>query len=534
MNEIDIRRLDFGLLLVFIELYRLRRGTEAARRLGLTQSAVSHALARLREIFEDELFLRRTAGLEPTARAVALEPRIRALVEAAGQLIGAEREFDPAASKGLLRIGGSDYGCAVLGPPLAAHLGAVTPGMTLTLRPFTRQAACEALASGEIDLAIGYFWRSTAGITVEPLFEENYAILVRKGHALSRGPLTPQIFAETNHVLVSHEGDAIGIVDRALEPFGLTRRVVATVPFFFAAMAIVRSTDLIATVPQRIADAHARSFDLAVLAPPVPIRPFKIALAWHERTKGSAAHAWAVGENPRASISRAAGHCSRAAAVGTPVPADAVLVRSAQRLADPLQHVRDRILGHVAGEVELRSHIGAERPGETVKRRPDEQGIAVDRSGNGIITLAAAQGLSQKVERMMRALHHLGVQRRVGHGGFEHQPVLERMLARIGEVGDPHGAHVRYRIVARGPGVEMRREVDVRPADDLGQQVVPGRIVAVRRPVRHAEPSGNLAQAEPLQTRLGNDRPRFGHTAVAQRDASPLSLTLHWSAPCLP
>jgi DNA-binding transcriptional LysR family regulator len=296
MAKIDIRRLDFSLLLVFLELYRHRRGTEAARKLGLTQSTISHALARLRQIFGDELFLRRSNGLEPTARAVALEPRIRAVVEAAGQLLVAEGDFDPAASEALLRIGGSDYGCAVLGPPLAARLRQVAPGITMTLRPFTRQAAYEALASGELDLAIGYFWRSMPGIEIEPLYEETYSVLVRDGHVLTRGRLRPRVFADASHVLVSHEGDALGIVDRALEPFGLTRRVVATVPYFFAAMAIVRSTDLITTVPNRIANAHATDFGLAALPPPVPIRPFQVALAWHERSKGSAARVWASNE----------------------------------------------------------------------------------------------------------------------------------------------------------------------------------------------------------------------------------------------
>jgi DNA-binding transcriptional LysR family regulator len=295
MDTVDIRKLDFGLLQVFVELVRRRKATEVAAHLGITQSTVSHALGRLRELFADDLFMRRPNGLEPTARALQLEPAVRALIEDAGKLLGPSEPFDPAAASGAVRIGASDYNCSLFVPDLVARIRALAPGLVVSVRPLVRREAAEALASGDLDLAIGFFWGRLPGLVVETLFEETYAVVMRRGHpALGEGRLTLAAYTQAEHALVSYDGDVRGIVDETLASMGKSRRVTATVPFFFSALAIVARTDLLVTVPRRLAKAYAKRFGLTVTEPPLRIRPFQIGQAWHQRSTGSEMRSWVV------------------------------------------------------------------------------------------------------------------------------------------------------------------------------------------------------------------------------------------------
>ncbi|MEJ1935133.1 LysR substrate-binding domain-containing protein [Nostoc sp. NIES-2111] len=297
MDKIDIRKLDFALLQVFVELVRRRKATDVAAHLGVTQSTVSHALSRLRELFGDELFIRRPNGLEPTARALDLEPSARALLEAGGRLLGPAGSFDPAAASGTVRLGASDYNCSLFVPDLVARVRELAPGLVLSVRPLVRREAAEALASGELDLAIGFFWGRMPGLVVETLFDETYAVVARHGHpALDEGRLTLAAYTQAEHALVSYDGDVRGIVDEALASMGRSRRVTATVPFFFSALAIVARTDLLVTVPRRLAEAHAPRLGLVLAQPPLRIRPFRIAQAWHKRSEASDMRAWMSGQ----------------------------------------------------------------------------------------------------------------------------------------------------------------------------------------------------------------------------------------------
>ncbi|WP_342234470.1 LysR family transcriptional regulator [Inquilinus sp. OTU3971] len=297
MSKIDIRRLDFNLLVIFLELMRHRKATLVADRLGLTQSTISHALGRLRDVIEDELFLRRPNGLEPTARALELEPSVRRLVEMAEGLINPDRAFQPATASGLIRIGAADCDCAVLAPPLIRHLRNIAPGLVVSLRPVLRQHAIDGLSSGELELAMGVFHNVSPGIDFEPLFQETFAVIARPDHpALVRGTISLDTYAAAEHVLVSFEGDSRGVVDRTLEELGMSRNVVATVPFFFPALSVVRSSSLIATVPRRLAEIYAPMFGLACIEPPLAVRPFQVSLAWHARWQNSSIREWIIGE----------------------------------------------------------------------------------------------------------------------------------------------------------------------------------------------------------------------------------------------
>ncbi len=297
MNNIDIRRLDFSLLLVFLELMRYRKATLVAERLSLTQSTISHAVNRLRDIFGDELFMRRPAGFEPTARAVELEPLLRKLVEDAQQALQPQRADGGVPTEGLLRVGGSDYSCAVFAAPLVQRVSELAPDVMLAIRPLMRSQTLDALVQGELDLGVGYFWGEAPGIASEPLYKESYTVLARADHpGLVRGTIGLDAYADAAHVMVSYEGDSGGLVDEALHARGRRRRIAATVPFFLPALNVVATSDLLLTAPKRLAQAHARRYGLAVLEPPVKLRSFTVSLAWHARAADSRLRQWVVRE----------------------------------------------------------------------------------------------------------------------------------------------------------------------------------------------------------------------------------------------
>ncbi len=292
MNLMRLRRLDLTVLLVFSEVMRHRRTTDAAEHLGLTQSAVSHSLKRLREVFADPLFLRRPHGLEPTARALAIEPLVARAIESLAEGLQDAAPFDPAMLERPLRIGAYDAVMAVVLPPLLRRLADVAPGARLVVRPFSREQAVEALQDGSLDLAIGFFFAPSRDVVIEPLYQERYCVIMRAGHPLLGQPMTADSYAGARHLVVSPGGDLSGIVDSALAALQLERRVDAAIPLFFPAMAAVAATDLIATVPHRMAEAHAASFGLVSLDPPVAIRSFEVSLVRHRRNARSGMVNW--------------------------------------------------------------------------------------------------------------------------------------------------------------------------------------------------------------------------------------------------
>lgn len=292
IDEIALRRLDLTVLLVFLGLMQHRKAVEVAGRMGLTQSAISHSIKRLRDIFDDPLFLRRPAGMEPTAVAIALEPKILRAVEILSEALTTETDFDPAAETRVIRIGAYDNEMATLVPGLLHRARAQAPGLRFVIRSLGREAALSALDAGELDLALGFIWDLPQRFQAEPIHEEGYAVVFRADHPLATRDWTLEAFLQADHLVVSPAGDLTGVVDRELENLGLTRRVVAAVPLFFPALAAVAASDMVATLPGRLVAAHAARFGLTTRQPPLAIRPFEVAAIRHQRNAKSAMHDW--------------------------------------------------------------------------------------------------------------------------------------------------------------------------------------------------------------------------------------------------
>jgi DNA-binding transcriptional LysR family regulator len=279
----QLRRLDLTLLLVFLGLIRHRKAADVAVELGLTQSAISQAVKRLRDIFQDELFLRRPHGMEPTATALALEDPLRRAVEALRGALGAARSFDPMQAEGVVRIAALDAEQAVLIPPLAACLRQLAPGLTLSVLPLGRGAAMEALSDGRADLALGFAWDLPDTISGEPLHDESFLVAGRPDTLPHAPHISLDAYCAADHVLISPGGDLRGVVDDQLAAMDRRRRVILGLPAFLPALAAVSTSGAIVTLPACVARGFAPGFGLVTAEPPIPVRSFPVSVFWHRR-----------------------------------------------------------------------------------------------------------------------------------------------------------------------------------------------------------------------------------------------------------
>lgn len=294
MNVFDLtqlRRLDLTLLLVFEEAMASGKLSAVAKRLGLTQSAISHSLKRLREIFGDELFVRTPRGIVPTQRALALRAPLAEAVSLISGVVQTPR-FDPAHDERVFRIAAPDSQTALFAPMLA-KLG--TTGARFLFLPLIRHEAILALGRAEIDLALGYHWDRSGGSVSVVLYEEDYVVVARRDHPILAEGMTIDSYLAYPHVLTAPGGTMTGIVDEALATTGRKRMVSVAVPYFLGALAIVAASDLLATVPRRIAVSQAEALRLVISEPPLALRPFPVNMTWSKRTTLDPALCWLRG-----------------------------------------------------------------------------------------------------------------------------------------------------------------------------------------------------------------------------------------------
>lgn len=294
-DHVQLRRLDPTLLLVFAEAVRTRRLSVVAARLGLTPSAVSHAVARLRDVFGDPLFVRRATGVEPTARALALAVPVEEALAALTRALAEGRDFDPARLVRTFRVNALDYTVSLVAPTLAAAVATTAPGVFLSFRTQGRAETLRALAAGETDLGIGVFEPVPAGFVATPLYLERFVTVARARHPRLATGLDLDRFVALDHLLVSGSGDRTGPVDEALARLGRARRVIAAVPQFLAALAVVQTTDAVVTVPESLARAYAGLFGLAVHETPVAVPPFAVVAVRGPLSATDRAVSWLVG-----------------------------------------------------------------------------------------------------------------------------------------------------------------------------------------------------------------------------------------------
>lgn len=288
----DLSTLDLNLLRVFDAVARERHVTRAAQRLNLSQPAVSNALARLRAVLNDELFLRRPGGVEPTELAVALAGPVAEVLDRLRETLAARAPFDPATSDRVFTVALSEYAEAVLAPLLLERLGRQAPGCLLAIRHADRTNWQELLERCEVELAVAVLPEPPAIYTRIRLLPEGFMTLMRRGHPLATGVLTEDRLIAFPHLLHSPNGSRDGALDMALATRGRKRRLGAVVAHLSAVPDILARTDMVMTLSGRLAHLLAEAHGLAVRESPVEIRHTRLSMIFHRRLESDAGHAW--------------------------------------------------------------------------------------------------------------------------------------------------------------------------------------------------------------------------------------------------
>lgn len=284
---------DLNLLATLDVLLAEGSVARAARRLRLSPSAMSRALARLRETTGDPLLVRAGRGLVPTPRAIELRGRVSQLVQEAEAVLRPADILDLSRLVRTFTLRTSEGFAENFGPNLIARLAGKAPGVRLR---FVTKPDREStpLRDGSTDLETGVVGQATGPeVRTQALFEDCFVGVVRAGHPLSQGEITPTRYAAGRHILVSRRGLDRGPVDEALEPLGLAREIATIVSGFSTAVVLARRSELIATVPERHTEslrAGLHSFSL-----PIPMAAFTVSLLWHPRLDADPAHRWLRG-----------------------------------------------------------------------------------------------------------------------------------------------------------------------------------------------------------------------------------------------
>ena len=292
------RRIDLNLLVVFEAIYKARNLGTAGETIGLSQPAMSHALARLRALFKDPLFVRLPRGLQPTPYADTIAPTVAQGITAIRGVFD-EVGFDPASSRRIFRIAMTDLGERLTLPPLCAHLAKVAPAVSIESCQLGLKELREAMAAGEIDLAWGTIANLDAGFRQQVLLRSTYVCMVREGHPKIRDALTLQQFREASHVLVaSNPSAATGhaeAIEKALRAPSVNARIALRNSHFLALPGIVLSTDFVATLPKRLAASFQEHLKVRAFAPPVSLPSIEAKLCWHDRYHREPGNKWLRG-----------------------------------------------------------------------------------------------------------------------------------------------------------------------------------------------------------------------------------------------
>lgn len=288
----NIRTKDLNLLAIFHEVMSELNITKAAKKLHMSQPALSNALARLRSEFKDELFVRSGRGMVPTPRAVELFEPISTILKQTNSIYH-EQAFNPKTYEGHFTIATNDYFEHLLLPPLLSFLNRNAPQIKTIYRPTLGQLPKKELELGQFDLGIaGYFGELPEGFHQETIIIDSYSCLTRKNHPRVQGKLTLKTYLELDHLLVSPQGDLKGAVDSVLKKKGYERKIIAGVTSFGVPASIIAQSDYIVTLPTKIAGSYSKIYNLNLFTPPIEVSSIRVKLVWHQRTHYSPQHQW--------------------------------------------------------------------------------------------------------------------------------------------------------------------------------------------------------------------------------------------------
>ncbi|MET0794220.1 MAG: LysR family transcriptional regulator [Polyangiaceae bacterium] len=287
----SLSSIDLNLLVVLRALLNERHVTRAAARVGLSQSATSHALSRLRELYEDPLLVRSGRALQLTPRAVRLLPLLERGLSDLQTAVDDEPSFDPRTAKRAFSLGMADYLQALLMGPLLRRVAGEAPDVDLAVIGFPNWS--ELIDSGGLDLAVSASSEPVpSSFSIQELFEDGFTCMVRRDHPLIKKQISLAQYLKLRHIVVAPSGTTGSPVDTELARRGLSRRIALRVSNFLTAPIVVCQTDFINTMPTRLARQAAKDYPLRLLPTPLPVPKFGLRLVWHPRLDNDPAQRW--------------------------------------------------------------------------------------------------------------------------------------------------------------------------------------------------------------------------------------------------
>lgn len=292
---IEPSSIDLNLLSVFQEVYRERQISGAARRLGLTQSAVSNALARLRRAFGDELFVRTAHGMQPTPLAQQMAEPIGAAMAQVALALSQRSRFEPATSTRRFTLAMTDVGEVYFMPVLIERCRALAPGVEIASVRANAATLKDGMETGRVDLAVGAFEDVSEALYQRQLFRQRFVSMFRKGHPLDTGKVDLARFVAATHLIVDAAQSPYDRINVLLEKAGVGESSRFRVPHFTAVPYIVSTSELVVTVPQKLAESAAKPFGLKWIEPPLALPTLQTNVFWHRRFNHDPGNQWLRG-----------------------------------------------------------------------------------------------------------------------------------------------------------------------------------------------------------------------------------------------
>ena len=290
----NLRNVDLNLLKVFVALMRERHVTRAGQQLGLSQPGVSYSLKRLRELFNDPLFIKSKQGLEPTTQAQQLIAPIKAALAQLDLTINGEHFFEPKKTQRVFKLAMPDYLSLLLLPALRKQLAVAAPQSSLEIKSISPQKIQAALAQQEIDLAICVVDKLPTHNYFAELYTEEIVIAADRNHAHLNNQLTKQNFLRLPHLLVDFRQDAPVAIQKELLRLGEGRFVAMTTPYVVTALHLLKDTEMLAALPKRLVEEFGSQLDVVGYQPPIKVAKFPVIAQWHQRSDADAGLQWLV------------------------------------------------------------------------------------------------------------------------------------------------------------------------------------------------------------------------------------------------
>ncbi len=294
IDHINLARIDLNLLVAFDALLTERSVTKAAERVGLGQSAMSHNLARLRQLFDDELLVRSPQGMRPTPKALALADRVRIALSDIEALVSRADDFDPATSERTFHIALPDSTEMLFGPDLLNFVCERAPGIHFRFHSTDERQILEEIDADRIELGIGIgtFPKGQVHHKRKVLATDTYLCLFNSAKVDIKPPISLEDYVRFPHVLTSLRTGERGVVDDALEKVGLSRKIVLTTPRFVAVPFLVAGAPVLTTMHARLARFFARKLNLTLSPVPIEVPDVTVSMLWHSSYDNDPGHAW--------------------------------------------------------------------------------------------------------------------------------------------------------------------------------------------------------------------------------------------------